>query len=71
MENDMNDKNFEITVLEAARQVAVYAELLEAGTKNINKMSSDGARNARKDIAEAIARLTVFQERLTKRVEGH
>jgi hypothetical protein len=39
------------------------------GVKHVRKMSRDGARNARKDVAEAIERLLAVERLLIARVE--
>jgi hypothetical protein len=62
----------EIALLEATRNIAVAAQCLErVGDKHVRTMSRDGARNARKDVAEAILRLQAMERLLTARVEKY
>jgi hypothetical protein len=61
----------QIALFEAARSVAVAAESLEKfGGKHVRQISRDGARNARKDVAEAIVRLQRFHALLSDCVAG-
>jgi hypothetical protein len=61
----------EIALLEAARQIAVAAECLErVGVKHVRKISTNGARNARNDVAESIDRLQRLHDLLTKRMSA-
>ena len=64
------EKDAELKLLAAAREVAVDAELLVASGKYLGNVSSDCARNARKDVAEAIESLQEFHELLTRKVDG-
>ena len=66
----MTTQQNEIALLEATRQIAVAAEYLErVGVKHVRKMSRDGARDARKDVAKAILRLQAVERLLIARVE--
>src|SRR5262249_15219596 len=57
-------KHVERKLLERARSVAVQAELLATYKKEIHEVSTDTARNARKDIAEAIRYLQDLEKLL-------
>jgi hypothetical protein len=59
----------ELAVLNYARSVAVAAEHLEACCEHLRGISRVSARNAREDIAEAIARLRIVEQLMTDRVE--
>jgi hypothetical protein len=51
----MTTQQNEITLLDATRHIALAAECLDrVGVNHVRKMSRDGARNAHKDVAEAI-----------------
>ena len=64
----MTTQQNEIALLEAARHIAVAAECFErVGVKHVRKMSTDGTRNARKDVAEAIERLQAVERLLIAR----
>ena len=67
----MTAQQNEIALLEAARHIAVAAECLErVADKHVRKMSRDGARNARKDVAEAIDRLQHLHDFLVRRISA-
>ena len=51
-------------LLDLARDAAVAAERLAACRKELHKVSADTARNARKDIAEAIGHLQDIEKLL-------
>jgi hypothetical protein len=51
-------------LFEFARDAAVAAERLATCRKDLDQVSTDTARNARKDIAEAIERLQAFEKLL-------
>jgi hypothetical protein len=55
-------------LLRYAGKVAVHAELLETCSKHLSKTSPDGARKARKDVRDAIKRLQMFEQLLSRRV---
>ena len=55
-------------LLELARDAAVAAERLAACRKELHEVSADTARNARKDIAEAIERLQAFEKLLADKI---
>lgn len=55
-------------LLSYAGKVAVHAELLETCSKHLSKTSPDGARKARKDVRDAIKRLQMFEQLLSRRV---
>jgi hypothetical protein len=59
----------ELVVLNYARSVAVAAAHLEACNNYLHQVTRDSARNARKDVAEAIARLRIVEQLMTDRVE--
>lgn len=59
----------ELVVLNYARSVAVAVAHLEDGCSHLHQVTRDSARNARTDVAEAIARLRVVEQLLTVRVE--
>jgi hypothetical protein len=58
----------ERTLLGLAHEAAVAAERLAACRKELHKVSADTARNARKDIAEAIERLQAFEKFLADKI---
>jgi hypothetical protein len=62
----MPNKATELKLLDAARQVAAAVELL--GEMPLSKISPDVARNARKDVREAIEQLRSFEQLLSRRV---
>jgi hypothetical protein len=64
----MPTKAIEMKLLEAARTVAVAAEQLHKCDKSLSKVSPDAARNARKDVREAIECLHKFEDLLSRRV---
>jgi hypothetical protein len=67
----MTTQQNEIALLEAARHIAVAAECFErVGVKHVRKMSRNGARNASKDVAEAIELLQHLEKLPTVRVEN-
>jgi hypothetical protein len=67
----MTTQQSAIALLEAARSVAVAAESLEKfGGRHVRQISREDARNARKDLAEAIRRLQTFHALLSDRVAG-
>ena len=55
-------------LIELARDAAVAAERLETCRKELHKVSADTARNARKDIVEAIERLQAFEKLLADKI---
>jgi len=55
-------------LIELARDAAVAAERLETCRKELHKVSTDTACNARKDIAEAIERLQAFEKLLADKI---
>ena len=55
-------------LFELAREVAVAAERLETSKSDLSKISTDAARNARKDIVEAIDRLLAFEKLLADKI---
>ena len=57
-------------LLEYARVIAASAEQLDARLDHIGKMSPDGARNAHKDIVEAIERLQTFEKLLARKIHA-
>jgi hypothetical protein len=57
-------------LLEYARVIAASAEQLDARLDHIGKMSRDGARNAHKDIVEAIERLQTFEKLLARKIHA-
>jgi CBS domain-containing protein len=59
-----NAKDPERKLLERARMIAVQAELLATHEKEISEVSTAAARNARKDIAEAIRYLQDLEKLL-------
>jgi hypothetical protein len=62
------DKNTELKLIEAARQVVVHADLLGNCEKSLSKVTRDTAKSTRKDVREAIDRLQTFEQLLTRRV---
>jgi CBS domain-containing protein len=60
----LEQKHVERKLLERARSVAVQAELLATHRKEIHVVSTDTARNASKDIAEAIRYLQDLEKLL-------
>jgi hypothetical protein len=61
-------KDHELKLLDYARKVAVHAELVSTCEKHLAVISRDGARNARKDILEAIDMLQAFERSLSYRI---
>jgi hypothetical protein len=55
-------------LLELAREAAVAAERLATCRKELHRVSTDTARNARKDIAEAIELLQAFEKLLADKI---
>jgi hypothetical protein len=62
------DKETELKLIDAARQVAADSELLGTLKKSLSKVSRDAAKSARSDVREAIERLQTFAQLLTRRV---
>ena len=62
------DKETELKLIDAARQVVADSELLGTLKKSLSKVSRDAAKNARSDVREAIERLQTFAQLLTRRV---
>jgi len=58
-------------LLERAHSVAVAAEMLGTSRKYIYRATRDSARNARKDVREAIEHLRSFEQLLTRHIEAH
>jgi hypothetical protein len=63
------DMSIELKLLEYAHKVSVQAELVRTYERNLDKISADAARHARKNILEAIARLQSFERSLGYRVQ--
>ena len=55
-------------LLELAREAAVATERLATCRKELHQISTDTARNARKDIVEAIERLQAFEKLLADKI---
>jgi hypothetical protein len=55
-------------LLELARDAAVAAERLATCRKELHRVSADTAKNARKDIAEAIGHLQDFEQLLHDKI---
>ena len=66
MANDDRERR----LLKCARAVTARAEQLDARLDHIGKMSRDGARNAHKDIVEAIERLQTFEKLLARKIDA-
>jgi hypothetical protein len=60
-------KDHELKLLDYARKAAVHAELVTC-EKHLDVISHDGARNARKDILQAIDMLQAFERLLSYRI---
>jgi hypothetical protein len=61
-------RDHERKLLELARDAAVAAEQLVTCRKELHQVSVDTARNARKDIVEAIERLQAFEKLLADKI---
>ena len=64
------DADPERKLLEYARRAVAQAKLVIIGKKRLAAVSREGARNARKDINEAIELLQTFARTLTDRIDG-
>src|SRR5262249_32488298 len=64
------DADPERKLLEYARRAVAQAKLVVIGKKRLAAVSREGARNARKDINEAIELLQTFARTLTDRIDG-
>jgi hypothetical protein len=61
-------KDHELKLLDYARKAAVHAELVTTCERQLDVISHDGARNARKDILQAIDMLQAFEQLLSYRI---
>lgn len=61
-------KDHELKLLDYARKVAVHAQLVTTCEKHLDVIWHDGARNARKDILQAIDMLQAFERLLSYRI---
>ena len=61
----------ETKLLQYAQSVAMRAELLETCRKSLDKVSSEAALNARKQVVKAIAHLQTMERALYARAAGY
>jgi len=64
----MTNIHAESRLLDCARQAALHAEIAAGCEKHLARVSTDIARNARKDILEAIQWLQGLEKALSYRV---
>jgi hypothetical protein len=66
----MADDDRKRRLLKYARVVAASAEQIDGRLDHIGKMSHEEARNAHKDIVEAIERLQTFEKLLARKIDA-
>ena len=66
----MDDDDRKRRLLKYARVVAASAEQIDGRLDHIGKMSREEARDAHKDIVEAIERLRTFEKMLARRIDA-
>lgn len=64
----MIDKKAEVNLLDYARKATLHAELAAGCETQLAKVSADTARNARKDVLEAIEWLQGLEKALSYRM---